>query len=104
MPKPGNYVKKNGKFVLYETTNNYKMEEQAMFNARQAEKLAAMAPLAKGFLPRGPSANNLKKAAENAAAAYAEGVAVKYRKSRKNRKANRKANRKSRKATRRNRK
>ncbi len=120
MPKAGNYVKdpKTGKFVLYENTNEYKAMNAANFAAKQAYKMAGLGPLAKGMLPRGPSANNLAKAAENAEAAYGAGVAVKYRKSRKgrkaerksrkverkSRKASRKANRKSRKNTRRSRK
>ena len=97
MPQPGEFVKVNGHWVKYENTNNYKRQQNARYAKMQREKLNALTPLVKGTLPRGPSANNLAKAAANAEAAYKSGTAVKYRKSRK-------ANRKSRRASRRNRK
>lgn len=97
MPKPGEFVKVNGRWVKYETTANYQREQNAMFAMRQKEKLNALTPLAKSMLPRGPSANNLAKAAMNAEAAYKSGTAVKYRKSRKATRKNRKASRRNRK-------
>ena len=100
MPTP-EYVKENGKWVPYANSKLGKQANVTAFTKAQANKLAALGPLAKGGLTRNLSANNLAKAAANAEAAYAAGVATKYaRKSRRARRASR-VSRRHRKATRR---
>ena len=91
-------VKTAAGWKKFANTPEGKKYEQNIFNREQANKLAALGPLAKGGLTRNLSANNLAKAAANAEAAYAAGAAVKY--ARKSRRA-RRATRRHRKATRR---